>query len=55
VSELAAKSPEERWELTRKATGEALRKPRSRAIRGVLGPELKEDERRSLVEYLKSL
>jgi RoxA-like, cytochrome c-like len=55
VQELAAKSPDERWGLTRQATIEALRKPRRRGIRGVLGPELKEEERRGLVEYMKSL
>src|SRR5262249_45667212 len=44
-----------RWELTREATRKALCQPGTRGVMGVLGPEFNEDERRALVEYLKSL
>ncbi|WP_435010762.1 di-heme-cytochrome C peroxidase [Tundrisphaera lichenicola] len=55
LDDYSKKSPVERWELVRKATSQALRKPSARVIRGVLGPEFREEERRQLVEYLKTL
>jgi hypothetical protein len=48
-------SPEERFEVTRKASRVALSSPAGQPIKGVLGPEFTEEERWQLVEYLKTL
>ena len=55
AEQLAAMTPERRWALTREKTREKLERPRSRPVKGVLGPEFTEDERWQLVEYLKTL
>ena len=51
-------TPSEAWEKTRKATTNALEidwVKRDHPFKGVLGPEFSEDERKELLEYLKSL
>jgi hypothetical protein len=48
-------STEERWQEVRDATEKALHEPRPKPFKGVLGPELEDDERWALVEYLKTL
>ncbi len=48
-------SSEERWRLNREATKNYLNNPNKKSVKGVLGPEFTEDERRQLVEYLKTL
>ena len=51
-------TPSEAWEKKRKATADALEidwVKRDHPFKGVLGPEFREDERKDLLEYLKSL
>jgi len=55
LQRLGAMSPYQRWELTRDVSRRALESPAGMGIKGVLGPEFTEEERRRLVEYLKTL
>src|SRR5262249_43850469 len=58
ADELGKKSDAEMWDIVRAKTREILRSPgvkRDHPFKGVIGPELAEDERLDLVEYLKSL
>ena len=52
-SELKGMTADQLWEKKREATNRVLRE--GLHVKGVLGGELSDDERWSLIEYLKSL
>jgi hypothetical protein len=65
-TDVSALSEEQRWQAERDRTArilddvrsnrrEIIRNPKFRGVRGVLGPEFTLQERKALVEYLKSL
>ena len=48
-------SASDRKALVHKASIEELEKPRTKVIRGLLGPAFGDDDRKNLIEYLKSI
>jgi hypothetical protein len=54
-SELRTMPTDQRWQRIRDMTEKALHDPRPKPFKGVLGPELVDDDRWALVEYLKTL